>query len=163
MKITFNLNGNNTIVDADPAQTLLEILREDLQLTGTKKGCGKGECGACTVFLQNEIVNSCLLPLKQVENKNVVTIEGIKKTKYFAPIQKAFEDAGAVQCGFCIPGFIMATVNFLRNTGLNNKVEDKDIKEALSGNLCRCTGYVKIIDAVKICLNKKIKIPEELI
>ncbi|MBS3741582.1 MAG: (2Fe-2S)-binding protein [Candidatus Cloacimonetes bacterium] len=163
MNITFNLNNKETTVKVDPRQTLLQTLREDLQMLGTKKGCGKGECGACTVFLDNKIVNSCLIPIKQVENRKVITIEGVKRTKYFSKIQKAYEDSGAVQCGFCIPGFVMATVDFLKNITDKCDISDEEIKIALSGNLCRCTGYIKIINAVHTLLAQDLEIPEEII
>src|SRR6056297_1179108 len=163
MKVKFNLNNKEISIDVDPRQTLLHTLRRDLELTGTKKGCGKGECGACTVFLNNKIVNSCLVPIKQAAAQNVITIEGVKQTDYFKKIQTAFEDAGAVQCGFCIPGFVMATVDFLKNTNHKCDISDEEIKLALSGNLCRCTGYIKIINAVRTLLVQNLEIPEEII
>lgn len=146
MKIKFKVNGKEVALDCDPKKTLLKVLREDLFLTGTKEGCGKGECGACTVIIDGLTVNSCLVPVGQLEGKSVVTIEGLAKNGKLHPVQEAFIEEGAVQCGFCTPGMVMSAKSLL-DKNRNPSVEE--IKIALSGNLCRCTGYTKIIEAVK--------------
>lgn len=146
-EISFTLNSEKTIVDVDPGWTLLYLLREVLEMTGTKEGCGYGECGACTVIIDGEAVNSCLYPVMEVEGKSVVTIEGVaSKDGGLDPVQQAFVDQGAVQCGFCIPGMIMSSKALLDK---KKNPTDDEIKESIEGNLCRCTGYVKIIDAIK--------------
>jgi len=153
MKISFKLNGKKITVDTDPMRRLLDVLREDLNLTGTKEGCGKGECGACSVIVNGKIVNSCLFPVGQAEGCEIITIEGLSDGEKLHPIQKAYIEAGAVQCGFCTPGMVLATKVLLDK---KKNPTDEEIKEALSGNLCRCTGYAKIIEAVKKA-RKKIK------
>ena len=146
-KISFMLNGSQIHVTADSHQSLLDLLRSSLRLTGTKEGCGEGECGACTVLVDGLAVNSCLFPAFEVAGKTVTTIEGItgKKNKLSA-IQQAFVDSGAIQCGFCTPGMILSAKALLDT---HPDPSEEDIREALSGNLCRCTGYVQIIEAVK--------------
>lgn len=146
-EITFTLNNEKTIVEVDPQWTLLYLLRDVLEMTGTKEGCGYGECGACTVIIDGEAVNSCLYPVMEVEGRSVVTIEGVaSKDGGLDPIQQAFVDEGAVQCGFCIPGMIMSSKALLDK---KEKPTEDEIKESIEGNLCRCTGYVKIVDAIK--------------
>ena len=146
-EITFKLNSEKTIVEVDPQWTLLYLLREVLEMTGTKEGCGYGECGACTVIIDGEAVNSCLYPVMEVEGRSVMTIEGVAaKNGGLDPIQQAFVDEGAVQCGFCIPGMIMSSKALLDK---KEKPTEDEIKESIEGNLCRCTGYVKIVDAIK--------------
>ena len=146
-EMTFTLNGESVAVEVDATWTLLYLLREVLELTGTKLGCGYGECGACTVIMDGKAVNSCLLPVLEAEGRSVVTIEGVAgKDGTLDPIQQAFVDHGAVQCGFCTPGMIMSAKALLDE---NPKPSEEEIKEGIEGNLCRCTGYVKIIDAVK--------------
>ncbi len=152
MKIKFTVNGKKVEVDVAPMKRLLDILRDDLNLTGTKEGCGKGECGACSVIVDGEIVNSCLYPASQIEGKKVLTIEGVANGEKLHPIQKAFVEEGAVQCGFCTPGMVLATKALLDK---NKNPSDKEIREGLSGNLCRCTGYEKIFKAVKKASRKK--------
>jgi carbon-monoxide dehydrogenase small subunit len=127
---------------------LLDILREDLQLTGTKEGCGEGECGACSVVLNGELVNSCLVPACQLQSAQVLTVEGItSEDGQLAPVQQCFIECGASQCGICTPGMIIAAHCFLEG---EQPATDHAVREALAGNLCRCTGYQKIIDAVQL-------------
>lgn len=145
-EITFILNNEETTVEVDPKWTLLYLLREVLNLTGTKEGCGYGECGACTVIIDGKAVNSCIFPALEAEGKNITTIEGVAKDGHMHPLQKAFIEKGAVQCGFCTPGMIMSAKALLDEKA--NPTDD-EIKEAIEGNLCRCTGYVMIIDAIK--------------
>ena len=146
-EMRFTLNGEEVRVEVDPAWTLLYVLRDVLELTGTKFGCGYGECGACTVIIEGQAVNSCLLPALEAEGRSVTTIEGLAaKDGQLHPLQKAFVEHGAVQCGFCTPGMIMSAKALLDEK--QHPTED-EIKEGIAGNLCRCTGYVKIIDAIK--------------
>jgi aerobic-type carbon monoxide dehydrogenase small subunit (CoxS/CutS family) len=146
-EITFTLNNEKTIVEVDPRWTLLYTLRETLEMIGTKEGCGYGECGACTVIVDGEAVNSCLYPIMEIEGRSVLTIEGVAlKDGGLDPIQQAFVDEGAVQCGFCTPGMIMSSKALLDK---KEKPTEDEIKECIEGNLCRCTGYVKIVDAIK--------------
>jgi carbon-monoxide dehydrogenase small subunit len=126
--------------------TLLDVLREKLNLTGTKEGCGKGECGACTVIFNGKSANSCLILAPQADGAKITTIEGLGDVNHLHPLQKAFVDEGAIQCGFCTPGMIMSSFYLLSK---NPKPTDEEIREGLSGNLCRCTGYAKIIKAVE--------------
>ncbi len=150
MKVSLKVNGKKVNVDIPPDERLLDTLRKRLNLTGTKEGCGEGECGACTVLIDGKPVNSCLVLTAQVQDREITTIEGINSSKY-AVIQDAFVETGAVQCGFCTPGFIMSTVALLSR---NPDPDENEIKEALAGNLCRCTGYVQIIEAVKLAAKK---------
>lgn len=146
-EITFTLNNEKTVVDVDPKWTLLYTLREVLEMIGTKEGCGYGECGACTVIVDGEAINSCLYPIMEIEGKSVQTIEGVAlKDGGLDPIQQAFVNEGAVQCGFCTPGMIMSSKALLDK---KEKPTEDEIKECIEGNLCRCTGYVKIVDAIK--------------
>ena len=145
IKINFVLNGEEIIDEVPVNITLLDYLRDYLRLTGTKEGCGKGECGACTVIMNGRSVNSCMVLIPQVDGKNVLTIEGLSKNG-ITKIQKAFVEEGAIQCGFCTPGMVMSTYYLLSK---NPHPNEEEIREGLSGNLCRCTGYKKIIEAVK--------------
>lgn len=146
MLIEFVLNGSKTVVEAKPVERLLDVLRLRLGLTGTKEGCGEGECGACSVLINGKLYNSCLTPLGFIQGKEVLTIEGFRSSSRFKIIEQAYLDAGAVQCGFCTPGMIVATEALLREIELPN---EEQIREAISGNLCRCTGYNMIIEAIK--------------
>ena len=143
--IRFKLNGKETELVADPNQILLWVLRDHFGLTGTKYGCGIGFCGACTVLIDGEPARSCMMPVSDVEGRSVVTIEGLEKDGELHPVQQAFIDHDALQCGFCTPGMVISAVDFLKR---NPEPTREEIREALSGNLCRCTGYQKIVDAV---------------
>ena len=145
-KLFFILNGEEIKVDAEPGINLLDLLREKIMLTGSKRGCGEGECGACTVIVDNEAVNSCIYPAWKAEGKEVFTVEGLAEDNSLHPLQEAFLEEGAVQCGFCTPGMLMSSYALLQKI---DEPGDEDIKEALAGNLCRCTGYAKILNAVK--------------
>jgi carbon-monoxide dehydrogenase small subunit len=150
-KISFMLNNKEVNIIADPLKRLLDVLREDFALTGPKEGCGEGECGACSVLVDGKLVNSCLAAVGTVEGKQITTIEGLRETEQFSVLKKAFADAGAVQCGFCTPGMIMAAYALL---GANPDPNEDEIREAISGNLCRCTGYGMIINAIKLAARK---------
>jgi carbon-monoxide dehydrogenase small subunit len=144
--VTFNVNGEMRTVQAWPMARLLDLLREELRLTGTKEGCGEGECGACAVFIDGELVNSCLIPVVQAGDAKITTIEGIADGERLHALQQAFIDSGGAQCGICTPGMIMAAVYLLER---NPHPSETEIRNGLAGNLCRCTGYMKIFDAVR--------------
>ena len=145
--IMFNLNGESIEVEMEPHLTLLQLLRDKLELTGTKEGCGMGECGACTVVVDGKTVNSCILPAMEVDGKSVTTIEGLTDTQgNLHPIQKAFIEYGAVQCGFCSPGMVLSAKALLDE---NPKPTEEEIRHGIAGNLCRCTGYLQIVQAIK--------------
>jgi carbon-monoxide dehydrogenase small subunit len=144
---TLKVNGTEYQVETKPNVTLLNLLRDELGLTGTKDGCQEGECGTCTVLVDEQPVNSCLVLAAQCDGKEVLTIEGVARNGNLHPIQKAFIETGAVQCGFCTPGMILSSVALLEKTLTPT---DSEIRTALAGNLCRCTGYNKIIKAVEI-------------
>lgn len=147
-KITVNLtvNGHHYSLQTRPNQTLLYLLRDELGLTGTKDGCREGECGACTVLLDGEPVNACLVLAGQAGGREVITIEGLAQPGRLHPVQRAFVEAAAVQCGFCTPGLIISSVALLSRS---QAPTESEIRTALGGNLCRCTGYVQIIEAVQ--------------
>lgn len=146
-EISFILNGTPTNAYVDPAHRLVDVLREQLRHEGTKEGCGEGECGACTVIIDGQAVNSCLYPVLEAEGKEILTIEGLLETdNRLSVIQQSFVEKGAIQCGFCSPGMIMSVKALLDN---NADPTEHEIQEALVGNLCRCTGYIQIFDAVK--------------
>lgn len=144
--ISLTVNGIKHELAIEPRRTLLELLREDLGLTGTKKGCGIGDCGACTVLVDGIATLSCLTLTIQVADCSVETVEGLTENGKLNRLQQAFVDHGAIQCGFCTPGMLMTTTELLRR---NPHPNEHDIRKAISGNLCRCTGYQKIIDAIK--------------
>ena len=144
--LRMNVNGKPVEVLVDPSWTLLRVIREELKLTGTKKGCGQGDCGVCTVIMNGKAVNACLVLALQAESKEIETIEGLGTMETLHPLQKSFIMNGAVQCGFCTPGMLMSALALLRK---NPNPSVAEIKTAISGNLCRCTGYAKIIKAIQ--------------
>jgi len=149
--IEFIINGEKRKVQTTPSKRLLDLIRDDLHLTGTKEGCGKGECGACTVIMNGELIASCLILAPQADGAQITTIEGLSREGELHPIQQAFIETGAVQCGFCIPGMILAAKKILDN---NLHPDENEIKRGISGNICRCTGYQKIFDAIKLAGEK---------
>ncbi len=151
MQINLTVNGEKRTLDITPYTRLLDLLREDLGLTGAKEGCGKGECGACTVIMNGELTPSCLVPAPQADGAEIITIEGLKIGDQLHPIQESFIEAGAVQCGFCIPGMVLAGKWLLDK---NPNPTEKEVRYGLAGNICRCTGYAKIIEAVMMAADK---------
>jgi aerobic-type carbon monoxide dehydrogenase small subunit (CoxS/CutS family) len=148
LKLSFTVNGKALSAEVAPLKRLLDVLREDLALTGTKEGCGEGECGACSVLLEGRVVNSCLVPACQATGSTVVTIEGLADEHgALSELQRAFVECGAAQCGICTPGMIVAAHCFLKS---GRPPTELAIRDALAGNLCRCTGYQKIVDAVQV-------------
>ncbi|MBS1971562.1 MAG: (2Fe-2S)-binding protein [Bdellovibrionales bacterium] len=146
MKVEFRLNGKEVSVDAPPMKRLLDVLRDELTNTGTKEGCGEGECGACSVMMNQVLVNSCLVPVAQCAGADILTVEGLGTQEDLHPIQQAFLECGGAQCGICTPGMLMASLELLNK---NPNPSETQIREGLAGNLCRCTGYMKIFDSVK--------------
>ena len=145
----FTLNGREVSFEGSGARRLLDVLREDLGATGTKEGCGEGECGACSVLIDGEVVDSCLVAAGQVEGRDIVTVEGLAlQDGKLSQLQKAFIEHGAAQCGICTPGMLLAAHALLQQS---KRLTADDVREGLAGNLCRCTGYTKIIDAVLSC------------
>lgn len=151
MKISFKMNGKPVSLDLDPSMRFIDVIRDVLHLNGTKEGCGEGSCGACVVLMDGKSVNSCLLPVANAIGHEFVTIEGLKETKAFDVLQKAFAETGGQQCGFCTPGMIIAAYSLLKS---NPHPSDEEIREKMSGNLCRCTGYQAIVQAVLIASEK---------
>jgi len=145
--LNLNVNGIDHRLEVEDHMRLLDVIRGPLGLTGTKEGCGEGECGACTVILDGNAVDSCLVLAAQCEGKKIVTIEGLETADGLDPVQQAFLDNGAVQCGYCIPGMVLSAKALLDKNVAPN---DNEIKEAISGNLCRCTGYDKMVKAIKV-------------
>lgn len=150
--ITFNLNGSEVTAQTSPNKRLVDFLREDMGMLSVKEGCGEGECGACTVIYNGNAVTSCLMLAGQVNGGSVITLEGVSKNGELNYIQKAFAEAGAVQCGYCTPGMILAAKALLDK---NPNATNDEIKRAMSGNLCRCTGYAKILKAVEMARDTK--------
>lgn len=146
VKLTLKINNKEYKLEVNPTDTLLFVLRDILHLTGTKYGCGEGECGACSVIIDGDLVNSCLILAVQAQEKEILTIEGYENDELLKKLQESFVEKGAVQCGYCTPGMIMAARALLAQ---NPNPSTDEIREAISGNLCRCTGYVKIVEAIK--------------
>lgn len=144
--ISFTLNGKPYTIEADPCDRMLDVLRNDLALRGTKEGCGVGECGACTVVIDDVAVTSCLVLAGQMDGANILTVEGLSETEIGSVLQRCFIDNGAVQCGFCTPGMLMSAYALLQK---NPAPTREEIKEAISGNLCRCTGYIPILNSIE--------------
>ena len=144
--VSFTVNGDPVEILVEPWQTLMDALRDELQLTGTKEGCSNGNCGACTIMLNGRAIDSCCMLAPEVEGQDVITIEGLAKGGELDPLQRAFIDYGALQCGFCIPGFLVSARAYL-NT--NPHPSEDEIRHAIAGNLCRCTGYDKIVRAIQ--------------
>lgn len=150
MKVTINVNGKDYTREIDPLLRLIDFLRDEIKLKGTKEGCGEGECGACTVILNGQTVNSCIVLAAACEGAEIITIEGVSDNGMH-PIQQAFLEVNAVQCGYCIPGMVLSTKALLDK---NLDANEEEIKEGISGNLCRCTGYEKIIEGIKLAQSK---------
>lgn len=149
--INIKINGDQRTIDIDENERLLDVIREGFHLTGTKEGCGEGECGVCSVLLNGKLVNACMIMAFQAEDSEVITIEGLEEEGKLDPIQQAFIDTGAVQCGFCTPGMVLSAKALL----LKNPSPTRDeIRRGISGNLCRCTGYEKIVEAVELASNR---------
>ena len=146
MIVEFNVNGRVRRVDVAPMKRLLDVIREDLKLTGTKEGCGEGECGACSIILDGKLVNSCLIPVCQVRGLQIITVEGLAGDGRLDPVQQAMLECGGAQCGICTPGMLISARCLLDH---NSSPTRDEIKEAIAANLCRCTGYVKIIEAIE--------------
>jgi carbon-monoxide dehydrogenase small subunit len=145
MTIRFTLNSREVELDTDPLRRLLDVLREDFGLAGVKEGCGEGECGACSVIIDGELANSCIVPVGTVRDAVILTIEGYRETERYRVLEKSFAAEGSVQCGFCTPGFVMAAEALLSR---NTTPDEEAIREGISGNLCRCTGYHMIVEGI---------------
>jgi carbon-monoxide dehydrogenase small subunit len=144
--VAFSVNGTRVSVDVHPMARLLDVLRQHVHLTGTKEGCGEGECGACVVLIDGELANSCLIPVLQVDGAAITTIEGVADADRLHAVQEAFLTHGGAQCGICTPGMVLAAISLLTRAP---RADDAEIRAGLAGNLCRCTGYMKIFDAVR--------------
>ena len=151
MSFRFTVNGDPVEIEATGTRRLLDVLREDLVLTGTKEGCGEGECGACSVLLDGAVVDACLVPVSQAQGASVRTVEGLATDERLNVLQQAFLETGGAQCGICTPGMLMAGDAFLASGA---EPTDENIREAIAGNLCRCTGYTKIIDAIALAAER---------
>jgi aerobic carbon-monoxide dehydrogenase small subunit len=152
MKLSLTVNGETRSVEVAPLARLIDVLRDQLGLTGTKEGCGEGECGSCTVLLDDEPVNACLVPIGQCDGRTVLTIEGLEQQGCLSELGRAFVDRGAIQCGFCTPGLLVSTHALLRRDAAPS---EQSIREAIAGNLCRCTGYQRIVEAVQAVVHAK--------
>ena len=152
MSFTFTVNGAPVEVEATGMRRLLDVLRDDLGLTGTKEGCGEGECGACSVLLDGAVVDACLVPVSQARGTSVQTVEGLAAEGTLGTLQQAFLETGGAQCGICTPGMLIAGEAFLAS---GTAPTDENIREAIAGNLCRCTGYTKIIDAIALAAERR--------
>lgn len=149
--IEFKLNGKLVRFEGNPLTRLIDVIREDLDLTGTKEGCGEGECGACSVLRNGKLVTSCIIPVGAVAGDEIITIEGLRDTPQGQCIIEAFAEGGAVQCGFCIPGMVMAAEALLL---VNSDPDEDEVRAAISGNICRCTGYDLIVDSILLAAKK---------
>jgi carbon-monoxide dehydrogenase small subunit len=156
--VSLNVNGQSYDLALAPHRTLLDVLREDVGLTGTKRGCDGGDCGACTVLIDGAPITSCMMLAVDAQGKAITTIEGLAANGKLHPLQRAFIDHGALQCGFCTPGMIL-TAKYLLDE--NPHLTDEEIRAGLAGNLCRCTGYLQILDAVAACRDSKVAVPQE--
>jgi aerobic carbon-monoxide dehydrogenase small subunit len=152
MSFAFSVNGEPVEVEATGMRRLLDVLREDLALTGTKEGCGEGECGACSVLLDGAVVDACLVPVSQARGASVTTVEGLATDGSLHVLQQAFLETGGAQCGICTPGMLMAGLAFLEGDA---EASEENIREAIAGNLCRCTGYTKIIEAIALAAERR--------
>jgi len=152
MSFAFTVNGAPVEVEVTGMRRLLDVLREDLGLTGTKEGCGEGECGACSVLLDGAVVDACLVPVSQARGASVQTVEGLAPKETLGTLQQAFLETGGAQCGICTPGMLMAGQAFLESGA---GATDENIREAIAGNLCRCTGYTKIIEAIALAAERR--------
>jgi carbon-monoxide dehydrogenase small subunit len=150
-EIRFKLNGRDEVYTGNPSARLLDVLRDEYEMTGTKIGCKEGECGACSVLMDGRLVNSCLVAVGQIDGSSIVTIEGYSETERFAVLSRAYESVSAVQCGFCIPGMILASESLLAS---NPHPSQEEIRIGISGNLCRCTGYNSIVKAIGIAADE---------
>ena len=150
-KVVFHVNGKRVEFEGNPMTRLIDILRDDLGLTGVKEGCGEGECGACSIIKDGKLVTSCIIPVGAADGSEILTIEGIKDTPKGICITEAFRDGGAIQCGFCIPGMVMAAYALLEE---NHHPTEEDIRMAISGNICRCTGYDLIVSSVQLAAER---------
>lgn len=151
VKISFKLNDDNVSIETSPNKRLIDMLREDFELTSVKEGCGEGECGACTIILNKDAVTSCTMLAPQVDGCEIITLEGLSKNGEMSKLQRSFIEKGAVQCGFCTPGMILSGKALLMK---NPNPSREEIKTAIEGNLCRCTGYTKIVDAIESTVEK---------
>jgi len=158
-EVKFTLNDNEITYSGNPSARLLDVLRSDLNLTGTKCGCKEGECGACAVLINGRLMNSCLVAMGSLCDTDVVTIEGYSKTERFAALDKAYASVAAVQCGFCIPGMMIASESVLAS---NPNPTEEEIRIGISGNICRCTGYNSIVKAIRIAAKERTKFKDEL-
>jgi carbon-monoxide dehydrogenase small subunit len=157
IEISLTVNGERKTILAFPMERMLDVLRHQLGSSGTKEGCGEGECGSCSVLMDGTLVNSCLVPILQAQGANIVTIEGVATGKQLSLLQQAFLECGGAQCGICTPGMILAATHLLSR---NSKPTFAEIREGLSGNLCRCTGYLQIVEAVANAANRVISEPQ---
>jgi carbon-monoxide dehydrogenase small subunit len=157
-RVQLEVNGTHHVLQVWPMKRLLDVLREDLKFTGTKEGCGEGECGACSVLLDGALVNSCLIPVCQAAGASITTVEGLSQDGELHPVQKAFTDCGGTQCGFCTPGMIMAVISLHKE---NSTPTEEDIRKGIAGNLCRCTGYTRIVEAAAKALQASQQVEHE--
>lgn len=154
IQVGFEVNGSPCSVKAPSMSRLLDVLREELGFFGAKEGCGEGECGACSVMVNGRLVNSCLMPVLQAEGAKITTVEGLARGSELHPVQKAFLECGGAQCGICTPGMVLAAVSLIEKCPNPAQLTDVQIREGLAGNICRCTGYMKIFDSVRLAASR---------